>query len=121
MNPVDLILGFRKRILREGSKNYRQNILNKSNDKIPEYEGITKIFNKLTNTEQEDLLKFMRLVSIDTTSELLGWLDGNYMVEDQDDFPELKIEDKEVNGDLQAIWIALEEGEDQFELWKLHE
>lgn len=41
--------------------------------------------------------------------DLFSWLDGNYLLAGQTDDAELKIKGNKMNGNLQDIWISIEE------------
>ena len=43
-------------------------------------------------------------------SDLFSWLDGNYLLTGQTDDAELKINENKMNGNLQDIWVSIEEG-----------
>lgn len=64
------------------------------------------LYNKLTNDERKVLLKMMRQVSLDTTSNIFGIIDGSSPLDESDvEFQLTTSEGDELSGDLQDFLL----------------
>nr|WP_106781349.1 hypothetical protein [Lysinibacillus timonensis] len=124
LNPVDLVLDIKSDIYLEHVSSCEETLNNTSTSDNTDMlsEGVR--FYQSLNENQKNLFFYLIKNSIsDTISNVFGWLDGVYYLENQTENLELKFEKSgnKINGFLQDIWLALEEGEDIDELRKLYE
>lgn len=123
INPVDLVLEIKKDIYLEhifSCEGTLNTPLSDNTDMLSE--GVR--FYQSLNESQKNLLFYLIKNSIsDTISNVFGWLDGVYYLENQTESLELKFEKSanKLNGSLQDIWLAIEEGDDIDELRKLYD
>lgn len=121
INPVDLVLDIKKDIYLEHISSYKGTLNTPPSDnKDMLYEGVR--FYQSLNEKSLFFYLFKNSI-LDTISNVFGWLDGAYYLENQTENLELKFEKSanKINGCLQDIWLAIEEGEDIDDLRKLYE
>lgn len=123
LNPVDLVLDIKKEIYLEHISSFEGTLNTPPSDNMDMLsEGVP--FYQSLNEYQKSLFFYLIKNSIsDTISNVFGWLDGVYYLEKQTKNLELKFEKStnNLNGWLQDIWLAIEEGEDIEELRKLYD
>lgn len=109
MNTVELVYTLKSRLYDNALETYKSTY-NKTVDGLDDYSEAIKTFQTLPEKEKEHVLFLIRTVMWDTLSDLFSWLDGNYLLAGQTDGAELKIKGNKMNGNLQDIWISIEEG-----------
>jgi hypothetical protein len=111
METIEFITKLKERVIENENKVY-QNLLNTTTEaRDPLWQGILPIYGNMTKDQQASFLKFLRMIQVNTLSHILGILDGStYLNENNEDFI-LKTEQNEhiINGDLQDIFLAMEE------------
>ncbi|WP_312319863.1 hypothetical protein [Stenotrophomonas sp.] len=81
---------------------------------VPEYAGATAIYQSLDREGQVALLQLLKVVSVDTASQLLGNLDGSsYISGIEADFS-VKYDGVDVTGYLQDSFLGTVEDEGYF-------
>ena len=109
MNTVELVYALKSRLY-DNAINLYKDAFNKPVDGSDDYSKAIKTFQTLSEKEKEHILFLVRTVIWDTMSDLFSWLDGNYLLTGQTDDAELKINENKMNGNLQDIWVSIEEG-----------
>ncbi|AJQ94842.1 hypothetical protein [Gynuella sunshinyii] len=113
MKPEEFVKKIRQSVLDENIAIYKDLFANTEIDQAsdPYWQEALGLFKKLGDKEKETLFKIMRQVSVDTISNLFALLDGVSCLEDQDGDFSLTIENekKQLNGDLQDIFLEIEE------------
>ncbi|MCY9549866.1 hypothetical protein [Lysinibacillus xylanilyticus] len=123
INPVDLVLEIKKDIYLEHISSCEGTLNTPPPDNTDMLSEGVRFYQSL-NESQKNLLFYLIKNSIsDTISNVFGWLDGVYYLENQTENLELKFEKSanKLNGSLQDIWLAIEEGDDIDELRKLYD
>lgn len=123
LNPVDLVLEIKNDIYLEHISSYEGTLNTPPSDNTDMLSEGVRFYQSL-NENQKNLFFYLIKNSIsDTISNVFGWLDGVYYLENQTENLELKFEKSgnKINGCLQDIWLAIEEGDDIHELRKLYE
>ncbi|WP_285400079.1 hypothetical protein [Lysinibacillus sp. fls2-241-R2A-57] len=123
LNPVDLVLDIKKDIYLEHISSYEGTLNAPSLDNTDMLSEGVRFYQSL-NENQKSLFFYLINNSIsETISNVFGWLDGVYYLENQTENLELKFEKSanKLNGCLQDIWLAIEEGENIDELRKLYD
>lgn len=67
------------------------------------------LFERLSGEERDVFFKILRQVSVDTVSSLFAVLDGVSSLQGQIDDFDLSYQGKKINGDLQDLFLELEE------------
>ena len=77
----------------------------------PVWKEIIPIYISLTKEQKEDFLEFLRLVQVNAVSQIFGILDGSSFLSKARENLILTVESsgKAINGDLQDIFLAMEE------------
>jgi len=122
LNPVDLVLDFKKDIYLEHISSFEETLNTPPSDMDMLSESVR--FYQTLNKYQKSMLFYLIESSVSNTiSNVFGWLDGVYYLEKQTENLELKFEQSKnkLNGCLQDIWLAIEEGDDIDELRKLYD
>jgi len=113
MKPEEFVKKIRQSVLDENIAIYKDLFANTEVDQVsdPYWHEALGLFNKLSDEEKETLFKIMRQVSVDAISNLFALLDGVSCLEDQDGDFSLTIENEQeqLNGDLQDIFLEIEE------------
>jgi len=117
MKSTDLVYAIKKRMYDDAFLSYKETY-SKSLDGTDEYSKSIKFFQSLREEEKELILFLIKTTIWDTLSDFFGWLDGVYLVSNQEEDVDLKFEDKEqkINGNLQDIWVSIKEGIDKKEI-----
>jgi len=118
MNLVDLVLGIKKKHHRQmlAYENFFSQNFSENTD---DYSKFIQFYQTLNNEEKRLVSSFIEQSITDTTSSIFAWLDGVSFLEGQPKKSlELKYEGEEckLNGHLQDIWLAIQEGCDVEEL-----
>ncbi|WP_342512331.1 hypothetical protein MKY34_17150 [Sporosarcina sp. FSL K6-1522] len=122
LNPVDLVVAIKNDIYLEHISSF-EGILNTSTSDNADMLSESVRFYQSLNEEQKSLFFYLIQNSIsDTISNVFGWLDGVYYLDNQTENVKLIFENStsKLNGYLQDIWLAIEEGDDINELRKLY-
>lgn len=113
MKSVDFVSQIRKIVINENINVYRDLFLNTDPDSVTDEYWIKalKFFNSIDESSRGIFFEIIRQIEIDTTSNILGILDGVSWLEDQDEEFLLTMENSKepINGDLQDIFLAQEE------------
>jgi len=113
MKPEEFVKKIRQSVLDENVAIYRDLFETTEVDQAsdPYWKEARGLFEKLGDKEKETLFKIMRQVSVDTISNMFALLDGVSCLEDQDGDFSLTIENEQeqLNGDLQDIFLEIEE------------
>ena len=111
MEAKEFVIKLRERVIENDFNVYRDLLDPNIEATDPIWDGILRIYNTINKKQQEDLLKFLRLTQVNTLSHVLGILDGPINLSESNvNF--ILITDKEnkaINGDLQDIFLEMEE------------
>lgn len=112
MSPEDFVAGLRSAVIEENLTIYRQLFTENTPDDAedPYWKRALALFMELSADQRAVFFEVLRQVSVDTTSNLLGVLDGVNPVSGR--FVEFSVADEEGNklsGDLQDHFLAQEE------------
>lgn len=85
---------------------------------VDQYSKAIRFYQSLNEENKKLFSYFVRKSVYDTASNIFAWLDGVYFLENLSKDLELKYEDEtnKLNGYLQDIWLAIEDGADITEL-----
>lgn len=123
LNPVDLVLAMKKDIYLEHISSYEGTLNALPSDNTDMLSEGVRFYQSLDENQKSLFFYLMKNSISDTISNVFGWLDGVDYLENQTENLELKFEKStnKLNGCLQDIWLAIEEGDDIDELRKLYE
>jgi len=123
LNPVDLILDIKKDVYLEQISSFESTLNIPSSDNVDMLSESVRFYQSLNDYQKSMLFYLIESSVSNTISNVFGWLDGVYYLEKQTENLELKFEKSEnkLNGCLQDIWLAIEEGDDIDELRKLYD
>ncbi len=113
MTPKDFITHLRSKIIEENLVIYRDLFTNVPIEKASDiyWQRALALFKALSPKQQEVFFEVIRQVAVDTTSNILGVIDGVNVLEELD--VELKLtcndEKQPLNGDLQSLFLVEEE------------
>lgn len=115
MKPIEFVNQIKKTVIDENSVIYKDLFINtdpnSSTDKY--WVNALNFFNKLDPSDKEIFFKIIRQIEVDTTSNILGILDGTSWLENQEE--EFKLTTKNskepINGELQDIFLEQEENQ----------
>lgn len=114
MIPEEFVKKIRLSVLDENQAIYKDLFQNTDvKDASDSYwQGALGLFGNLNDSEREILFSIIRQVTVDTVSNMFGVLDGVTTLEDFDDDLVLSLEggEEQLNGDLQDIFLEIEEG-----------
>ncbi|GFM66095.1 hypothetical protein Q1J52_04015 [Pseudomonas lijiangensis] len=110
MNPKDFIIGIKASVVEDNIDLYKDLLSSTSiKDATDDYwkQSLT-FFNSLTAEQQQALFAIIKQTIIDTTSNILGIIDGVSMLDGAtDDFSLTYGKDKApLSGDLQSLFLA---------------
>lgn len=114
MEAENFVNKIRQSVIDENTSIYKDlfetTAINQAND--PYWQEALKLFGQLDDVQKETLFKIMRQVSVDTVSNIFAILDGVSSLENQDGEFTLSLDgdSQKLNGDLQDIFLSLEEG-----------
>lgn len=112
MTPNKFVSSLRMAVVQENLNIYRQLFTSTSIDKVSDSYWINALtlFNDLSAEQQEVFFMVVRQVAVDTTSNVLGVIDGVSALNGVDEQFELISEDgTKLNGDLQSLFLVEEE------------
>lgn len=108
MTPKNFVSGLRIAVVEENVNIYRDlftaTLIEDSTD--PYWKRALTLFNTLSQEQREVFFEIVRQVTIDTTSNVLGVIDGVNVLEGDDSEFELKSGTQQISGDLQALFLA---------------
>lgn len=70
---------------------------------------MNKIFINLSEKEKKAMMNMVKIIISDTASTILGTLDATHMVDNIDKDFQLIYDNEEIQGDLQDLFLALVE------------
>jgi hypothetical protein len=113
MNPKDFVIGLKTTVIEENLNIYKELFSSTPiKDVTDEYwrRSLT-LFNSLPAEQREVFFEVIRQTMVDTTSNILGIIDGVSVINDEsDDFSLTYGNDKKsLTGDLQSLFLAEEE------------
>ncbi len=115
MDALKFVEELRRFVIDENHEQYIKSIRNINSEGVTDeyWRSAIKTFNHLDADAQEIFSAILRKVQVDTMSLILGILDGNMILENQEkDFSLTTVGEKEpINGTLQEMFLALEEEE----------
>ena len=112
MTPNDFVAALRMAVVEENTGMYRQLFTSASVAKAsdPYWKRALTLFNGLSAEQQEVFFEVVRQVAADTTSNVLGVIDGVNALDDVDEQFVLTCESgSKLNGDLQSLFLVEEE------------
>jgi len=113
MTSEELVKKIRSSVLDENQAIYKDifQSTNINDASAPYWQGALGLFEKLDDGEREILFSIVRQTTVDTISNMLGVLDGVTTLEgfDGDFVLSLESEEEQLNGDLQDIFLEIEE------------
>lgn len=113
MNPKDFVSGLKTTVVEENLSIYKDLFSSTSiKDVTDEYwKRALTLFNSLPAEQREVFFEVIRQTMVDTTSNILGVIDGVSIMNDESDEFSLTYGDdkKSLSGDLQSLFLAEEE------------
>lgn len=111
MTPQEFVIRLRGAVVDENTAIYRNLFsgtpMEKASD--PYWRRALGMFSALSPEQREVFFEVVRQVSIDTTSNVLGVIDGVNALEGVGGEFDLNLEGKRLSGDLQSLFLAEEE------------
>lgn len=113
MNPREFVIGLHITVVDENIEIYKNLFENIALDEVsdPYWKNALTLFNSLPQEQRELFFSVIKQVMVDTTSNLLGIIDGSiYFTELKDEFLLLDKKNNEpLSGDLQDLFLEEEE------------
>lgn len=112
MTPNEFVPRLRMAVVEENTGIYRQLFTSTSveNASDPYWKRALTLFNGLSTEQQEVFFEVVRQVAVDTTSNILGVIDGVNALEGVDEQFVLTCESgPKLSGDLQSLFLVEEE------------
>lgn len=113
MNPKDFVIGLKTTVVEKNLSIYNDLFSSTSiKDVTDEYwKRALTLFNSLPAEQREVFFEVIRQTMVDTTSNILGVIDGVSIMNDEGDEFSLTYGDdkKSLSGDLQSLFLAEEE------------
>lgn len=111
MTPEQLVHGLLVSVVNENVALYRDMFSQTNPDKAsdPYWIRALALFGTLSEKQREAFLEVLRQIAVDTTSNILGVIDGVSYIEGADGGFELRHGARKINGDLQSLFLAEEE------------
>ena len=110
MTPEEFVTQLRSAVVEENTAIYRDlfsnTFVNKASD--PYWKRALGLFGALTPEQREVFFEILRQVAVDTTSNILGILDGVSALKSVGRF-ELRTGGQDLGNDLQSLFLAEEE------------
>lgn len=113
MTPKDLAAGLMREVVDENMAIYRTLFSQTSPDAASDqyWKRALALFASLSDEQRSVFFEVIRQVSVDTTSNVLGVIDGvNTLEEGQAGFILLYDQDQKLSGDLQSLFLVEDEG-----------
>ncbi|MDP2810075.1 MAG: hypothetical protein Q8O34_07995 [Rhodocyclaceae bacterium] len=110
MTPQEFVIRLRGAVVEENTAIYRDLFSSTSIEKAsdPYWRRALGLFGALSPEQREVFLEVVRQVAVDTTSNVLGVIDGVNALGGGEEF-ELDLDGKKLSGDLQSLFLAEEE------------
>ena len=116
MNSLDFVKKLRSFVIDFNLNEYKKLLeeLKSSDRKEEQWSPTLKFYNNLDAESQKVFFSIVREIKVDTTSLILGILDGRMILDNQEEdfFLSLQGSNKPINGELQERFLELEEGAD---------
>jgi len=114
MEITEIIKDIKKNVIEDDLKMYTEIFNSNEIGNDPIWKEIIPIYNNLSITNKSSFINFIKLIQVNTVSHIFGILDGSsYLNEKNEDFLLItKSNNKIINGDLQDIFLELEENGD---------
>lgn len=113
MKPKDFVIGLRAAVIDENIIIYRDLFANVPIENASDayWKRALDLFNSLSSEQQEVFFEVVRQIAVDTTSNVLGVIDGVNSLEDMNAEFSLTYGDEKqpLNGDLQSLFLVEEE------------
>lgn len=113
MTPKDFVVRLRTAVIEENLAIYRDLFTNTPVEKASDdyWKRALALFNALSPEQQEVFFEVVRQIAVDTTSNVLGVIDGVNSVEGMDAELLLTYDDEKqpLSGDLQSLFLVEEE------------
>jgi hypothetical protein len=113
MKPKDFVVGLRAAVIDENIAIYRDLFASTPIEKASDayWKRALALFNSLSPEQQEVFFEVVRQIAVDTTSNVLGMIDGVNSLEGMDAGLVLTYDNKKepLNGDLQSLFLVEEE------------
>lgn len=111
MTPQKFVSQLRKEVVDENTTIYRGLFSNtpikKASD--PYWKRALELFGNLSPEQKEVFFEVIRQIAVDTTSNVLGVIDGVNTLQGINGELELHIDGKKLSGDLQSLFLVEEE------------
>lgn len=111
MEALEFVKKLKERVIENDNKVY-QNLLDTTIEaKDPIWQGVLPTYKNMNKDQQAAFLRFLRMIQVNTLSHILGVLDGSTTLSENDVNFILKTVEKDelINGDLQDIFLEMEE------------
>ncbi|QDQ28768.1 transposase [Chitinimonas arctica] len=112
MKPQEFAIKLHAAVVEENTVAYRDLFSNSTIENTSDayWKRALAFFSSLEPSQREVFFEILRQVAVDTTSNILGVMDGVNSLEGGDvEFQLIANGDEELNGDLQSIFLAEEE------------
>lgn len=111
MTPKKFVSQLRKDVVDENITIYRGLFLDTPIEKASDlyWRGALELFGTLTPEQRDVFFKVIRQIAVDTTSNVLGVIDGVNAFEGVGGEFELRFSGKKISGDLQSLFLMEEE------------
>ncbi|WP_411835988.1 hypothetical protein ACLBNB_02325 [Pseudomonas chlororaphis subsp. aurantiaca] len=113
MKPKDFVAGLRENVIDENISIYKNLFSNTSIEKVTDqyWKNVLALFQSLPSEQQAVFFELIRQTMIDTTSNILGILDGVSTLNGANDKFALTYgkSQETLTGDLQSLFLAEEE------------
>ncbi|PKB86255.1 hypothetical protein A8A01_28640 [Ewingella americana] len=100
-----------KELFEDNSLRYKQSLKKQANNDTDVYAKARNALSKLSDSDKDDVLKFIDLAIADSASVIFGTLDGTHYPDNIDGDFVVTYKDDEIQGSLQDIFI--EKAEDK--------
>jgi hypothetical protein len=112
MKAIEFVTAIRERVIENDYSIYQDLLEDTIKSDDPVWKEILPLYNNINNEQRKSFLNFIRLIQTNTVSHILGILDGSTYLDEKRQSFILKTEQEEdiINGDLQDIFLEMEEG-----------
>lgn len=100
-----------RELFEENSARYKQSLKKTANNDTDVYAKARNALSKLSDSDKDDILKFIDIAIADSASVIFGMLDGTHYPDNIDGDFIVTYKEDEIQGDLQDIFI--EKAEDK--------
>jgi hypothetical protein len=111
MTPQEFVIQLREAVVEENTAIYRDLFSSTTIEKAtdPYWKRSLGLFSALSPEQRMVFFEVVRQIAVDTTSNVLGVIDGVNALEGVDGEFKLDLEGKKLSGDLQSLFLAEEE------------